>query len=202
MARLNNGVADSVRSWGPGYNDGPDYYAAPTWYHNRGMKITNNTGKDLFLPDNSEAERNAVYRAGPGSRETGNWVDIVTYLRRDQVAVGNYCWSGPNFNFSIDPQPIPPSCPSGYTDGGVYATNAAMPDYGGGPKTYRPPYDGTVAPSQWVATYGEQLDVQFAGATRNAIYMCQSLAQGYFWSCSSSYPYQWIVVRICVKSGG
>jgi hypothetical protein len=201
MARLNNGVADSVRSWGPGYNDGPDYYAAPTWYHNRGIQITNNTGKDLFLPDNSEAERNAVYRnRGAGYGFTGNWVDSAGRLRRDQVAVGIYCWSGPNFNFAADPQPTPPACESAYTDGGVYATNAAMPDYGNGPKTYRPPYDGTVAVTDWAATYGENLDVTIAGATRNAIYMCQSLAQGYFWNCSSSFPYQWIVVRACYKS--
>jgi len=195
MARLNNTVADSVRSWGPGYNDGPDNYAAPTWYHNRGMKITNNTGKDLFLPDNSEAERNSVYRVGPGSRETGAWVDSSGRLRRDQVAIGNYCWSG----YPNEAQPTPPSCPSGYTDGGVCATNAAMPDYGNGPKTYRPPYDGTVPVADWATTYGEQLDCRF-GATRNSVYMCQSLAQGYFWYCSPSYPYQWIAVRICYKS--
>jgi len=198
--RLNNGVTDIVRSWGPGYNDGPDSYAAPTWYHNRGMTINNQTGKDLFLPDNTEAERNSVYRAGPGSRETGNWVDSGGYLRRDQVAVGIYCWSGPNFNFAADPQPTPPECPSGYYNAGVYATNAAMPVYGDGlAKTYRPPYDGSVAVSNWASTYGENLDVRLAGATRNAIYMCQSLAQGYFWQCGASFPYQWIVVRSCIR---
>lgn len=201
MARLNNSVADGVRSWGPGYNDGPDQYSAPTWYHNRGMKITNTTGKDLFLPDNAEAERNSVYRAGPGSRATGNWVDSAGRLRRDQVAVGVYCWNGPNFNFAADPQPTPPACPSGYSDGGVFATNAAMPTYSNGQaRTYRFPYDGTVAVSAWASTYGENLDVTIAGATRNAIYMCQSLAQGYFWVCSGSFPYQWIVVRACYRT--
>jgi len=201
MARVNNDQYDAPRRWGPGYNDGPDNYAAPTWYHNRGMKINNQTGKDLFLPDNSEAERNSVYRAGPGSRETGNWMDVAGRLRRDQVAVGVYCWSGPNFNFSLDPQPTPPACPSGYSDGGVYATNAVMPIYGDGlGKTYRPPYDGTVPVTDWAATYGENLDVTIAGATRNAIYMCQSLAQGYFWQCGASYPYQWIVVRACYRT--
>ena len=202
MARLNNGLVDSVRSWGPGYNDGPNYYTAPTWYHNRGIQITNNTGKDLFLPDNSEAERNAVYRnRGAGYGFTGNWVDSAGRLRRDQVAVGIYCWSGPNFNFSLDPQPTPPACESAYTDGGVYATNAVMPVYDDGvARTYRAPYDGTVAVSNWASTYGENLDVTIAGATRNAIYMCQSLAQGYFWQCGASFPYQWIVVRACYKS--
>jgi hypothetical protein len=201
MARLNNGLVDSVRSWGPGYNDGPNYYTAPTWYHNRGIQITNNTGKDLFLPDNSEAERNAVYRnRAAGYAFTGHWVDSAGRLRRDQVAVGIYCWSGPNFDFAADPQPTPPACESAYTDGGVYATNAAMPVYGDGiARTYRPPYDGTVAVSAWQANYGE-LDVTIAGATRNAVYMCQSLAQGYFWQCSASFPYQWIVVRACYKS--
>ena len=201
MARLNNSVVDSVRSWGPGYNDGPDNYAAPTWYHNRGMKITNTTGKDLFLPDNAEAERNSVYRAGPGSRETGNWVDSSGRLRRDQVATGIYCWSGLPFNNSMDPQPTPPACPSGYTDGGVYATQGPMPTYGDGVgRTYRPPYDGTVPVSSWAATHGENLDVMIAGATRNAVYMCQSLAQGYFWLCGVIYSYQWTVVRACYRS--
>jgi hypothetical protein len=204
MARLNNGEADIVRSWGPGYNDGPDSYAAPTWYHNRGMKITNTTGKDLFLPDNAEAERNSVYRAGPGSRQTGNWVDNAGRLRRDQVATGIYCWSGPNFDFGADPQPTPPACPSGYSDGGIYATQGPMPIYGDGlGKTYRPPYDGTVPVTDWGATYGEQLDITWwspGGASRNAVYMCQSLAQGYFWLCSASFPYQWTVVRACYRT--
>lgn len=200
MARLNNGVTDSVRSWGPGYNDGPNYYTAPTWYHNRGMKIQNNTGKDLFLPDNAEAERNSVYRAGPGYRQTGNWVDSAGRLRLDQVATGIYCWSGPP-NTAVDAQPTPPACQSDFTDGGVYATSAAMPVYGDGVgRTYRPPYDGTVAVSNWASTYGENLDVTIAGATRNAVYMCQSLAQGYFWQCGASFPYYWVVVRACYKS--
>ena len=205
MARLNVGTATGIASWGPGYNDGPDYYAAPTWYHNRGMKITNTIDKDLFLPDNTEAERNSVYRAGPATRITGNWIDGgaggAYRLRRDQVAVGIYCWSGPNFDFAADPQPTPPACPSGYSDAGVYATNAAMPVYGDGlAKTYRSPYDGTVPVTDWAATYGENLDVTVAGATRNAVYMCQSLAQGYFWQCGSAYPYQWIVVRACYRT--
>ena len=199
--RLNNQVLDSVRSWGPGYNDGPNYYTAPTWYHNRGIQMFNSSGKDLFLPDNSEAERNAVYRSRATiSSYTGDWVDSAGRLRRDQVATGNYCWSGPNFNFSVDPQPNPPACPSGYSDGGVYATNDAMPVYPDGlGKTYRPPHDGTVPVSAWQANYGE-LDVTIAGATRNAVYMCQSLAQGYFWQCGASFPYYWVVVRACYKS--
>jgi hypothetical protein len=199
--RLNNGATDIVRSWGPGYNDGPNYYTAPTWYHNRGIKLYNNTGKDMFFPDNSEAERNAVYRVrGAGYAFTGNWVDNAGRLRRDQVAVGIYCWSGPP-NTAVDAQPTPPACESAYTDGGVYATSAAMPVYGDGvARTYRPPHDGTVAVSNWASTYGENLDVTIAGATRNAVYMCQSLAQGYFWQCGASFPYYWVVVRACYKS--
>ena len=199
MARLNNGVTDSVRSWGPGYNDGPNYYTAPTWYHNRGIQMYNNSGKDLFLPENSEAERNAVYRnRAAGYGYSGHWVDSAGRLRRDQVAVGNYCWNGPP-NTAVDAQPTPPACESAFTDGGVYVTYGPMPIYGdGSARTYRPPYEGTVAVSDWASTYGE-LDIVLA-YTRNAIYMCQSLAQGYFWICSGSYPYQWIAVRACYKS--
>ena len=201
MARLNNGVTDSVRSWGPGYNDGPNYYTVPTWYHNRGIQMYNNSGKDLFLPDNSEAERNAVYRnRAAGYAFSGDWVDSAGRLRRDQVATGIYCWNGPP-NTAVDAQPTPPACPSAYTDGGVYATYGPLVNGNDGShRTYRPPYEGTVAVSNWASTYGENLDVTIAGATRNAIYMCQSLAQGYFWICSSSYPYQWTVVRACYKS--
>jgi hypothetical protein len=196
MARLNNTQVSAVLNWGPGYNNGPDQYAYPTYYHNRGIKIYNTTGKDLFLPDNSTGEKNAVFNYVPGTVYRGNWVDSQGCLRRDQIAFGNYCWNG--VPGGSDPRPTPPACPSGYTDGGVYATYGPMVyPY---PPGYVETYVGTVLDGSADVSTITQYDVRIAGASRDAIYFCQNIAQGYFNVCSTSYPYKWIVVRACYKS--
>jgi hypothetical protein len=197
MARLNNTQVSAVLNWGPGYNNGPDQYAAASYYHNRGFKINNTTGNDLFLPDNSDGEKNSVFLYTPGTAIRGNWIDSQGYLRRDRVATGNFCWSGPFFNLSQDPQPNPPGCPEGYNDGGVYATK--------GPFNLRPSGSYSTYTTQAMESTADistltGYDVLIAGASREAVFFCQNLADGYFWLCTPGFQWQWIAVRACYRS--
>jgi len=207
--RLNNGSSTSILNWGPGYNDGPITYAAPTWYHNRGIKITNNSGKDVFLPENSTAEKNSVYRAVPFTSETGNYYTYLVSrsqvnptLRKDVVAVGAYCWNGPP-STAVDPIPVPGSCPEGYIDiyPSTYKTYGPLNQNGSLASTYIDQlWTSTVSDADWFSTYGVEYNVVLAGGTTASIFAAQSLRDGYFWQCSPSYPYQWIAVRVCYKS--
>ena len=224
--RIANGGNTEVLNWGPGYNDGPLYYSAPTWYHNRGTIIRNNSGQDVFIPENTEAERNSVYRAQPFGSEANLYYyyfpkyptytsgDVNPTIRQNQVATGIYCWNGPNIPIASDPFAIPPDCPAGYNDAliGYQGRDARGEAYNtNGPLIYNPNNDqsmtyipslwgSTVPVSDWLSTLGIEYDPVKAGGTRESIYAAQSLGQGYFWYCSGSvYVYKRIAVRVCYK---
>lgn len=111
--RLNNGQSSSALRWGPGgVSNRPEL--------NRWMKVINSSGLDIFLPDNSGAERNAVFNNLPGNvsgvtvRKGQYGVGSVLYNNTARIGTGP-CWQ-PNSNPASYQNPA--GCPSGFTAGG------------------------------------------------------------------------------------
>lgn len=106
MARLNNGTS-AVYDFGPG-----GYARIP--FRTRFIKIFNNTGSDMFIPDNSTAEKQSVYNSfsvpnAPkyfGQYAVGN----TLYDNRSAIGTGP-CWYGtPAGSYQT-----PAGCPSGFS---------------------------------------------------------------------------------------
>jgi len=115
--RVYNG-SSGTDYFGPGGN-----YVYPL--SNRAMKIVNNTGYDLFVPQNSQAETNDVYynisQVSGVSAYYGNYIDNWGSLRGDTWGPFYACWSPGSNPFSSDGDMTPPGCPAGfYNPSGVY----------------------------------------------------------------------------------
>lgn len=109
--------------YGPGGNSGrPEL--------NRWVYLYNSSGATMFIPENSAAEREAVYNNFP-YRYTGGYGVTGTsrfYVNKVTNATGP-CWS-PYFAGSYI---TPAGCDSGYTDGGVVNGTGNAIDYNGTP---------------------------------------------------------------------
>lgn len=106
MARLNNG-SSAVYDFGPG-----GYARIPL--RNRFIKIFNNTGYDMFIPDNSTAEKLSVYNnfSVPGATKLFGQYAVGNNLFNNRSAIGTGpCWNGtPGGSYQT-----PAACPSGFT---------------------------------------------------------------------------------------
>tara|TARA_R100000231_G_scaffold35321_2_gene31277 strand:+ start:319 stop:837 length:519 start_codon:yes stop_codon:yes gene_type:complete len=100
----------------------------------RWMKISNNNALDMMIPQNSEAERNAVY-ANMGVGGVGASVNVVygqygvgstLYNNTSNMATvsGFPCW-GASGGTPAATYATPPLCPSGFNDQGVTNTRNA-----------------------------------------------------------------------------
>lgn len=102
--RLNNGSTTAVLDYGPGgYADRPQI--------NRYMQIYNNTGADMFVPDNSTAEKNSTYNGVPGAVYRGHWASGGQMFYYQGMYGNGICWSGGmggSYNAA-------PGCPGGWT---------------------------------------------------------------------------------------
>lgn len=183
--RVNNGSNTGVKNWGPGGG----YHSL----NNRGCIVFNNTGADMFYPDNSSGEYNSVFNnVGNVSGVTidkGNFIDSYGNLRRDQVGFGNYCWNG----YPGEAAPVPAGCPSGYTSAGPYNTYGPMNNQGS--------YYYDQSPNFWPSSSSgsTSYDIRAAGYTTDAIYWCAQMARGYYSVCYGSYYYYWKTVRVCYR---
>ena len=121
--RLNNGTSTAVLDWGPGGDT-----RRPQM--NRYMKLTNSTGKDMFLPENSAAEKLAVYNSlsvsGVTKLKGQYYVGSTLYNNTAAIGTGP-CWFG---NSNSAAYVDPPACPSGFTTGTTAdANNVNANDY-------------------------------------------------------------------------
>lgn len=133
MARLNNGNGLYGQDYGPGGDVNRPII-------NRFISIYNATGADMFIPDNSAAERVSVYNyvgnvPGVTAKKGRYWASPYLYQSTAIMGIpgGSPCWS-PRTPGAI--YRTPAGCPSGFNDIGV--TNQQNVN----PNTYR--YDGTV----------------------------------------------------------
>lgn len=111
MATLANG-ASRIARYGPGgQSDRPEY--------NRWVYLTNPSGLTMFLPENSEAERNAIYNNFPyktqyvrgyGTTGTGG---VRLWQNSNAIGTGP-CWS----TFFGGTYATPAACASGFTQEG------------------------------------------------------------------------------------
>lgn len=109
MAVFNNG-STGIYDYGPGDSPRRPHY-------NRYIKITNSTGYNMFLPDNSAGEKQSVFNnilsvPGVSGRGPGNHYYSGSYVYQNPSVIGNGpCWC-PNAGGSYN---NPAGCPSGFT---------------------------------------------------------------------------------------
>lgn len=107
--RLNNGSTSGSLDYGPGGNSARPQ--ASRWF-----KIYNGTGADMFVPDNSTAEKNNTYNYVGNIPGVSQWKGMAgdatyTYTYTADLGTGP-CWY-PNFGGSWV---APAACPSGWTE--------------------------------------------------------------------------------------
>ena len=122
--RVTNGTTSSLLDWGPGG-------ASNIPFSNTYMKIANSTGYDLFLPDNSTAEKQAVFNnfsVPNATKYVGQYGDSgILYNNTANITSVGPCWTP--FIPGYVPYPTSPSCPSGYTDAGDQYANGNPNNY-------------------------------------------------------------------------
>jgi hypothetical protein len=163
--RLNNGSTTGSLDYGAGGN--AQFPQAGRW-----LKIYNATGADMFVPDNSTAEKNSTYNYVGNISGVTTWKghagdSSYTYYYMAQYTLydGAYvCWSYARQPGSWN---TPDGCPGGWTDAGVVNTVDNPNFYYG---------NGTLNNS-------------------NAAWMCY---QVWGWGCGGSY-YMPCSARICRK---
>ena len=105
------------------YGDGGDSNR-PEW--GRWVILYNNSGKTMFIPEKTSAERDSVYNHFPTKYGSGPAYGYSNNLYDNTTAhATGPCWS-PYFGGSYN---TPGGCPSGYTDGGVTNGTGNALDY-------------------------------------------------------------------------
>jgi hypothetical protein len=113
---ISNGTS-LLNRYGPG--DSNSYPERGRW-----MIVVNNSGLTMFLPENSQAERTAIYNNFP-NRIVGGHYGIASRLYNNTARVGNgACWTGPGNTGNYND---PPGCPGGWTDAGTVEGSVTDP---------------------------------------------------------------------------
>ena len=119
--RLNNTVTTGVLDWGPA-GDGTRPHA------NRYMKVVNASGKDLFLPENTAAEKNSVFNylsaSGVTVKRGQYFVGSTLYNNKAEIGTGP-CWIGNSNSAAYN---APPACDAGWTTGSLVSANNVNPN--------------------------------------------------------------------------
>ena len=113
--RLNNGSTTGSLDYGAGGN--AQFPQAGRW-----IKIYNGTGADMFVPDNSTAEKNSTYNYVGNIGSVTTWKGHAGDATYTYYYTANYgtgvCWY-PSFGGTWQ---APDACPSGWTDAGTVQT--------------------------------------------------------------------------------
>lgn len=94
----------------------------------RWVRLFNNSGSTMFIPELTQAERNSVYYNFPqlDRPEPGYGVTSTRRIYNNTAIIGNGpCWNG---NSNAANYRTPPGCPSGWADEGITNTNNVQPN--------------------------------------------------------------------------
>lgn len=94
----------------------------------RWVILFNNSGSTMFIPENTAAERDAVYNNFPNKYKPDPAYGVTGNRRlyNNTAAIGNGpCWNNNSFSANYN---TPAGCPSGYTNEGVVNQDNVNPN--------------------------------------------------------------------------